>query len=55
MNWLTILTLTRYPRARQGFQFGPCVEYLVNITLLTPSSPDSWDFLMTHGMMTTFD
>jgi hypothetical protein len=28
------------------------VEYLVNITLLASSSPDSWDFLMTHGTTT---
>jgi hypothetical protein len=28
------------------------VEYLVNITLLASSSPDSWVFLMTHGTTT---
>ena len=52
MNWLTILTLTRYPRTRQGFWFSPYVEHLVNITLLASSSPDSWDFLMTHETTT---
>jgi hypothetical protein len=31
MNRLTILTLTRYPRTRQGFWFSPCVEHLGNI------------------------
>jgi hypothetical protein len=52
MNRLTILNLTRYPRTRQGFWFRPCVEHLGNITLLASSSPDSWDFLMMHGMTT---
>jgi hypothetical protein len=52
MNRLTILNMTRYPRTRQGFWFSPCVEHLVNITLLASSSPDSWDFLMTHGTTT---
>jgi hypothetical protein len=52
MNRLTILNLTRYPRTRQGFWFSPCVEHLGNITLLASSSPDSWDFLMTHGTTT---
>jgi hypothetical protein len=31
------------------------VAHLVNTTLLASSSPDAWDFLMTHGTMTTFD
>jgi hypothetical protein len=31
------------------------VAHLVNTTLLAPSSPDSWDFLLTRGMTTTFD
>jgi hypothetical protein len=41
MNRLTILNLTRYPRIRQGFWFSPCVEHLVNIMLLTSSSPEN--------------
>jgi hypothetical protein len=28
------------------------VEHLVNMTLLASSSPDSWDFLTTHGTTT---
>jgi hypothetical protein len=31
------------------------IEHLVNIIQLASSSPDSWDFLMTHGTTTTFD
>jgi hypothetical protein len=31
------------------------VARLVNTTLLASSSPDAWDFLMTHETTTTFD
>jgi hypothetical protein len=31
------------------------VAHLVNTMLLTSSSLDAWDFLMTHGTTTTFD
>jgi hypothetical protein len=30
------------------------VAHLVNTTLLASSSPESWDFLLTRGTMTTF-
>jgi hypothetical protein len=44
--------MTRYPRIRQGFWFSPCVEYLVNVTLLASSSPDALYFLRMHETTT---